>query len=185
MEDVNGEFDARTLRAYTNSDVDVTSDARPRGHFDAIGVRADFRDVWRAGAIRFSPYAMATRTRARLAPFAETGGGFPAQYAGGRWGRDEVALGIAGRIDLGARTALIPTAEFSTRVGGREAMMDVEVDGLFASSVSAATDADERLRLGLDLDHRFDARSALRISVRAAVLDEDTAGVGVVYLLAF
>lgn len=180
-----GEFDARTLRAYTNSDVDVTSDARPRGHFDAIGVRADFRDVWRAGAMRFSPYAMATRTRARLDPFAETGGGFPAQYSGGRWGRDDLALGVAGRIELGARTALIPAAEFSTRIGGREPLMEVEVDGLFASRVPATTDARDRLRLGLDIDHRFDTRSALRISLYAVALDEDAAGIGATYLLAF
>lgn len=180
-----GTFDVHEVRRYANGSREDASLGTPSGRYAAVRVRAFARDLWHVGDARLTPYATVARTRSTLDPFTETLGGFPARFDGLRRDATEASLGLAATVAAGDATTLTSTLEYTHRLDEPDAMLRADTGGLLGIVVAADDIDRNRAQATIDVDHRFGARSALRVSLGANAGDNASLGLGVAWSTRF
>lgn len=163
-----GRFDADLRRHYHNGAIIDRSVGRPDARSSALRVRLDWKDFARTGGLVFSPYAAYTHTWTTVDGYTETGGGFPVAYGTSKWRSGDLRAGLAAATALSERTALRIAGEAAHRTDDSTDGVKGQVIGLWDFSLPGEKVKQNWMRVTVDVDHRFSARSVLTVGASAA-----------------
>lgn len=164
-----GRMDATVRRGYLNGATLDASSGDTDADTVAVRLRVDKRDAIRLGRFGLNPYAAFSYARTELDAYAESGGGFPAAYAGQRVRTHELRLGATATTALTDTSDLRLSAELAgARNDGSAVTGAVLGAGGFAFAFGAADDTRTWGRLGVEIDHRIGKASVLSGSLHGA-----------------
>jgi len=120
-------YDNAGLREYTQGDADVET--------TAVRARLDWLNAVEYGNTAFTPYASVTDTRTTVAAYRESGGAFPANWAGRVEQSTESRLGVDAVHRLDDKLNLLGRLESAHRFEDTGAPSTGDVAGLYSFSL--------------------------------------------------
>jgi hypothetical protein len=170
-----GRFDADLQRGYGTAGSGVS---RGKTNVDAYSARGrlDWRNAFSLGSVQFSPAIAYTLTRTRADAYQETGGLAPAAFAGHSHTASEIRASLFGDYTLSEATTLDVNAEYVHRLdsnGGAIVVANVLGVSNISNSFAGSKTRQDWVRLGTDLQHRFDNRNVVTLSGHVATAGQD------------
>lgn len=182
----HGKFSTDLRRNYMNGAAVDSSSGAPDARSTAMRLRMDWGKAVRVSAIALSPYVAYTRINTKVDPYTETGGGFPASFAGASLRTHDVRAGAAATLPLAPATDLKLTLEGVRRMESNSSGVNGQVVGLFGFSLPSHEQRHTYARAILDVDHRLSKTSLITFSASSATKGADSRfGISVGYRAAF
>lgn len=147
--------DADLRRGYLNAGVQDYSTGTPDVNTRGLRARLDWDNAWRAAGTELSPYADLTYSVARLAGYAETGGGFPARFNARKDKATELRMGVYASRPLSGDARLVGTLEAAHRLEGSGGRTSGQVIGLFGFDLPGQNYRRNWLRVGFGVEGRL------------------------------
>ncbi|MDI1238050.1 MAG: autotransporter domain-containing protein [Polaromonas sp.] len=170
---VRGNWRADVNRGYAGGSGTDFSRGSTAVRSTALRLRADWNDLWKAGAVALSPYVALTRTHTEIAGYTEVGGGFPARFEGQSHTALESRLGLGSTFAIDSVTSLRGTLELAHRFDGQGPAIKGQVLGLFSFEGAGSQIRRSWARAGIDVDRQLTQKVRLIFSLHAASRGED------------
>jgi probable HAF family extracellular repeat protein len=165
----SGDWANRTNRSYlTGAGADFSQGSTDL-RSNTFRVRYDSPVLARAYGNDLKGFVSYGHNRVRSDAYLESGGSNPASFSGMDQTAKEGRLGLVLTRQLGADTSLRLAAEWIRRFDHDQAdLTATDVTSLLNLSLPTPDPVRDQARVGLDIDHKLDARTTLTLSVHAA-----------------
>ncbi|MCX8086322.1 MAG: autotransporter domain-containing protein [Rhodocyclaceae bacterium] len=148
--------DAKIRRGYLNAGLPDHSTGQPGVRSWAVSLGLEWQNLVKSADFSLSPYANLTHTRAKVDAYTETGGAWPAAFAGRSESTNDLRIGANAVKTLGA-AKLLGTLEATHRFEDRAAAATATILGPGGFTVTVPGQSYERtwLRAGLGIEGKL------------------------------
>lgn len=167
-----GNWNADIRRDYTGTSSFGDTDV----NMQSLRLRADFKNLWSAGDVKFTPVAQMTVTRTRVGNYQETGGTAPAQFDTQSHLAYESRLGLNAEYALSSKNSILGRTEWVKRFdsahlisGSAMALGAIQVPFNFRASEVK----DNWMRAGFDVIYKPTQNSRVALSATASTPGQD------------
>ena len=147
--------EADMKRGYLNAGTPDFSNGSPDAKTWGLRARLEWDNAWHVGETDFAPYVDLTYSKARLAAYTETGGGFPAHFDSRDEKATEIRVGANATKALASGMHLIGIVEASHRFEKHGAGASGQVIGLFSFDLNGQQNKQDWLRAGVGLEGKL------------------------------
>lgn len=169
---IAGNWNADIRRDYTGTSSAGDTDV----NMQSLRLRADFKNLWSAGDVSFTPVAQMTVTRTRVGNYQETGGTAPAQFDTQSHLAYESRLGLNAEYALSSKNSILGRTEWVKRFdsahlisGSAMALGAIQVPFNFRASEVK----DNWMRAGFDVIYKPTQNSRVALSATASTPGQD------------
>ena len=147
--------DADLRRGYLNAGSPDASTGKPGVDTWGVRGRLEWDGAFKLGQAALSPYADLSYTKAKLAGYTETGGGFPARFDARTDKATELRLGANASAPLSGNLRLIGVLEAAHRFEKTGARTAGNLVGLMGFSLDGVANKQDWLRAGAGVESKL------------------------------